>query len=109
MKGGNVWGFQAIARDITERKRAEFELQKSRNFVERIAATTPGVLYVFDLIAQRTVFSNREVVAVPGYKPEEIMSFEQLTWSYRASGRSIDDHRPLRGDAALAGRRNQAS
>lgn len=79
LEGGNAWGFQAIARDITERKRAEFELQKSRNFVERIAATTPGVLYVFDLIAQRTVFSNREVIAVLGYKPEEIMSFERMT------------------------------
>jgi diguanylate cyclase (GGDEF)-like protein/PAS domain S-box-containing protein len=79
LEGGNAWGFQAIARDITERKRAELELQKSRNFVERIAATTPGVLYVFDIASQRTVFSNKEVIAVLGYKPEEIMSFERLT------------------------------
>lgn len=67
-------GFQSIAREITERKRAEFELQRSRNFVERIAATTPGVLYVYDMEEKRTVFSNREVVTVLGYKPEEIMT-----------------------------------
>ena len=71
--GAGPMGFQAIAREITERKRAEFELQKSRNFVERIAATTPGVLYVYDLDERRAVFSNREIVTVLGYKPEEIM------------------------------------
>ncbi|HWE53305.1 MAG TPA: diguanylate cyclase [Bryobacteraceae bacterium] len=79
LEGGKAWGFQAIARDITERKRAELELQKSRNFVERIAATTPGVLYVFDIASMRTVFSNKEVIAVLGYKPEEMLSFERLT------------------------------
>ena len=67
-----ITGFQAIARDITERKRAELELQRSRNFVERIAATTPGILYVYDLVEQRNVFSNREVIAVLGYKPEDL-------------------------------------
>jgi diguanylate cyclase (GGDEF)-like protein/PAS domain S-box-containing protein len=72
MEGGAIVGFQAIAREITERKRTEQELQKSRNFVERIAATTPGILYVFDLVEQRNVFSNREVITVLGYKPEDI-------------------------------------
>ncbi len=57
---------------MTERKQAEFELQKSRNFIERIAATTPGILYVYDIVERRSVFSNREIIAVLGYKPEEI-------------------------------------
>jgi diguanylate cyclase (GGDEF)-like protein/PAS domain S-box-containing protein len=74
VEGGTVGGFQAIARDITERKRAELELQRSRSFVERIAATTPGVLYVYDIAQQCAVFSNREVITVLGYKPEEIMT-----------------------------------
>ena len=69
---GKIVGFQAIAREITERKLAEIELQKSRNFVERIATATPGILYVYDLVERRNVYSNREVVAVLGYKPEEI-------------------------------------
>ena len=72
IEDGNIMGFQAIARDITERRFAELELQKSRNFVERIAATTPGILYVYDLVEQRNVFSNREVITVLGYKPEDI-------------------------------------
>lgn len=68
-----IIGFQAIARDITERRKAELELKKSRNFVERIAATTPGILYVYDLVERRNVYSNREVVSVLGYKPEDIL------------------------------------
>jgi diguanylate cyclase (GGDEF)-like protein/PAS domain S-box-containing protein len=77
MEGANAIGFQAIAREITERKRAEYDLQKSRPFVERIAATTPGILYVYDLDQRRNVYSNREAVAVLGYKPEEVDSFSR--------------------------------
>jgi diguanylate cyclase (GGDEF)-like protein/PAS domain S-box-containing protein len=68
-----VAGFQAIAREITERKLAEIELQRSRHFVERIATATPGILYVYDLVERRNVYSNREVVSVLGYKPEQIL------------------------------------
>jgi diguanylate cyclase (GGDEF)-like protein/PAS domain S-box-containing protein len=78
LEGGKATGFQAIARDITDRKRTEAELKKSRNFVERIAATTPGILYVYDLVERRNVFSNREVVTVLGYKPEEMRKIEDL-------------------------------
>ncbi|MDP9053752.1 MAG: diguanylate cyclase [Acidobacteriota bacterium] len=67
-----ITGFQAIVRDISERKRAELELQRSRNFVERIAAATPGILYVYDLVERRNVFSNREVISVLGYQPEKL-------------------------------------
>ena len=75
---GKITGFQAIAREITERKLAEFELQKSRNFVERIAATTPGILYVYDLVERRNVYSNREVITVLGYKPEDLQKTDGL-------------------------------
>ena len=72
MNNGKVTGFQGIAREITKRKRAEHELQKSRTFVERIAATTPGILYVYDMEERRNIFSNREVTSVLGYRPEEM-------------------------------------
>lgn len=70
--GGKITGFQSIARDITERKRAEAELEKARNFVERIAATTPGILYVYDLEEKRNLFVNREMYTVLGYREEEL-------------------------------------
>ncbi len=75
-------GFQAIARDITERKRIDAELAKKHSFMERLAAATPGILYVFDLADRKTVFANRELAAVLGYKqlghkPDESSDFDQ--------------------------------
>ncbi len=92
---GKIAGFQAIAREITERKLAEIELQKNRNFVERIATTTPGVLYVYDLIERRNVYSNREVVSVLGYGSEEIRKMEESSQGfYHPDDRAlIDAHR----------------
>jgi diguanylate cyclase (GGDEF)-like protein/PAS domain S-box-containing protein len=75
---GRITGFQAIARDITDRKRTELELQKSRAFVERIAATTPGILYVYDLVEHRNVFTNREAIAVLGYNLDEVRQGESV-------------------------------
>ena len=73
-----VTGFQAIGRDVTDRKRMEAELKRSRMFVDRIAATTPGILYVYDLIEQRNVYSNREVISVLGYEPEAMPNMTVL-------------------------------
>ena len=73
-ENGVVTGFQSIARDITERKKAEAELERSRLFVERIAATTPGILYVHDLDDQKNVYVNREMFAVLGYEEEDCNS-----------------------------------
>jgi diguanylate cyclase (GGDEF)-like protein/PAS domain S-box-containing protein len=99
MGEGKIAGFQAIAREITERKVAELELQKSRNFVERIATATPGILYVYDLVERRNAYSNREVVTVLGYKPEEIRKIEGLSRTlYHPDDHAIIDahHEALR-------------
>ena len=74
LDGNRVRGYQAIARDITERRRAEADLERSRAFVERIALTTPGLLYVFDLVAKKNVFSNREVAELLGYNVDEFQN-----------------------------------
>ena len=75
---GKIVGFQAMARDITERKRLETDLAASRAFLEGMSATAPGLLYVFDLVERKTVYANREIAAVLGYKPEEAGDFDQM-------------------------------
>jgi diguanylate cyclase (GGDEF)-like protein/PAS domain S-box-containing protein len=82
MEGGAVTGLHGIAREITEQKLAEQDLRKSRAFVERIAATTPGILYVYDLDERRNVYSNREVTSVLGYQSEEVASVTDPVLEY---------------------------
>lgn len=64
--------FIAIQRDITERKQAEELLQQSQHFIQRIADTTPNILYLYDLIEQRTVYVNHQITELLGYTPETI-------------------------------------
>jgi diguanylate cyclase (GGDEF)-like protein/PAS domain S-box-containing protein len=78
MDGNRIAGFQGIARDITERKRAEADLARRHSFLEGLASTTPGLFYVFDLVDRKTVFANRELAVVLGYKPEDSGDFDQI-------------------------------
>ncbi|MDX2214995.1 MAG: histidine kinase dimerization/phosphoacceptor domain -containing protein [Oculatellaceae cyanobacterium bins.114] len=54
--------FQSVGRDITERKQAEIALQNSQRFIQKIADTAPILLYVYDFIENRMVYSNRDTV-----------------------------------------------
>ncbi|MEG4234691.1 PAS domain S-box protein [Microcoleus sp. Pol11C3] len=61
-----------VGRDITAYKQAEAALQESQRFVERIANTSPNLLYVYDETEQRNVYSNREITDILGYTVEEV-------------------------------------
>ena len=64
-------GFVAAWRDITERKRTEEALRESQRFIQRIADTTPELLYIYDLREELTVYVNRQIAEL-GYTPESI-------------------------------------
>jgi PAS domain S-box-containing protein len=64
--------FLSIVRDVTSKKRTESELKESQWFAQRIAETTPNVLFVYDLIERRNVYTNERSVDVLGYTPKEI-------------------------------------
>ncbi|MEG4118070.1 PAS domain S-box protein [Microcoleus sp. N9_B4] len=61
-----------IGRDITAQKQAEAALQESQRFVERIANTSPNLLFVYDESEQRNVYSNREITDTLGYTSAEV-------------------------------------
>jgi PAS domain S-box-containing protein len=71
---GNIYRMIGNSIDITERKLAETALQESQRFVERIADTSPNILYVYDEIEQRNVYSNREITDTLGYTVEEVQA-----------------------------------
>jgi PAS domain S-box-containing protein len=61
-----------VIRNVTDRRRVEAELQESQLFAQRVAETTPNVLFVYDLIERRNVYANERSVDVLGYSPKEI-------------------------------------
>jgi PAS domain S-box-containing protein len=71
---GEVVGMIGIAVDITERKQAEVQLQESRHFIQQIAETVPGIVYVYDLIEQRNVYVNQQVTKLLGHTPAQVQA-----------------------------------
>ncbi|WP_066426458.1 PAS domain-containing protein [Anabaena sp. 4-3] len=57
-----------------ELRRSQEQLRESQKFIERIAETTPGILYVYDLVEQRNVYLNGQVVKLLGYSCESIQA-----------------------------------
>jgi len=64
--------FAARVSPELERRRAEARLLESQRFNQRIAETTPNVLFVYDLLERRNVYANDRSVDVLGYTPDEI-------------------------------------
>lgn len=64
-----------LKQEIAERKKAEEALQASQQFIEKVANATPNILYVYDLLEQRNVYTNREITRVLGYDATDIELF----------------------------------
>ncbi len=58
--------------DVSARVESKLALMQSEDFLQRVAAITPGVLHVFDLATRRTVFINRSVASLLGFTPEQV-------------------------------------
>jgi PAS domain S-box-containing protein len=71
---GRVEFVGGVVVDITPVKRAERELEENKAFLERVLGVTPDLIYIFDIVEQRNVFSNREMLDVLGFSPEDILA-----------------------------------
>ncbi|MCA1994275.1 MAG: PAS domain S-box protein, partial [Coleofasciculus sp. S288] len=61
-----------LTKELRERQRVEEELQESKRLLSAIIETHPNILYVYDLIEQRSFHYNRELYTSIGYTPEEV-------------------------------------
>jgi PAS domain S-box-containing protein len=74
---GQLATYLAVLRDITERKRAEREAAESQNLFRLIADACPDMIYIYDRVADRNTYTNREVFAILGYTPEQVQAMGQ--------------------------------
>ena len=68
----NVIGLCGFAEDITEKKRVEDELKKTKNFLETIVESTGSPIVGLD-VEGKIKFVNRALEEITGYKRDEIL------------------------------------
>lgn len=61
---------QIIVRDISDRVRAEEEIKKQQQLIEKTLNTAPILTYVFDIEETKNVFMNKAGIKNLGYTPE---------------------------------------
>ena len=66
-------GVGAVIVDITELKRTQQALQDSRNLIEQITESSPGIIYIYDLEEWRYVYVNQSIKDILGYTPDKIL------------------------------------
>ena len=71
-KGGKISGFQAVMRDITERKESEESIRESEEKLRMIFDNVNDVIIYVDRTG-KIIDVNRKVEDVLGYKPEEVI------------------------------------
>ncbi len=80
----NLTGFLAIARSISKKSaklkqkpdltllRNNSLLTEKLNFIQKIAASSPNIFYVYDLIANHQIYANRNMALMLGYSVAEM-------------------------------------
>ncbi|PSN19732.1 hypothetical protein C7271_05790 [filamentous cyanobacterium CCP5] len=63
-----------IFQDSTSCQRVTVQLEESQHFIQHVAATLPGILYVYDLVEQRNIYVNRQVSDLLGYSEVQLQT-----------------------------------
>ncbi len=60
-----------LKREISERKQAQEHLMESKQFIERIAQTSPNIISLFNLPTEEHIYKSRSILELFGYTGDE--------------------------------------
>jgi len=69
---GQIYRLVATCLDISDRKQVEQALRENQTFIEQVANSSPGILYIFDLEHKRNIYVNHELSDVLGYSNDQV-------------------------------------
>ena len=69
---GRRW-VASVVTEITGLKKAQDDLQRSRNFARQLSESNPGIIYIFDIQERQSTYLNSSVENILGYAPEEVI------------------------------------
>ncbi|KAA3615349.1 MAG: PAS domain S-box protein [Calditrichaeota bacterium] len=67
-----ITGFISTSNDVTERKQVEEALRESKAFNETLLNTSPDIIYIYDLVWRKNIYSNKGILNLLGYSRAEI-------------------------------------
>jgi len=71
---GNLFKFEGIISDITEKKEAEIALRKSEFSFRMLVESIDDIFWIFDLTVQKLIYISPQRERLTGRKPEDVMA-----------------------------------
>lgn len=70
---GTVNSVLLVCTEITDQKQTEESLRASKRFIERVADSSPHILYVYDLLDDCYIYANHQLSRILGYTLQELL------------------------------------
>jgi PAS domain S-box-containing protein len=64
--------------ELIGRQNVEVALRESYHLTDQIVSTMPDVVYIFDVVARRNLYTNRDITGLLGYSAEQFQSVNVL-------------------------------
>lgn len=81
-EAGKPWQYLSIRFEITTHKQIAAALRENQAFVQRVTESSPNLIYIYDLVERRNVYSNRGIYSAPGYTIPEVQAMGSEVFPY---------------------------
>lgn len=71
---GQLLGAVVVMHDITEQTKLQNQISEEKNFTEKVINASPSIIYIFDLVEAKNLYSNDGIETILGYSKQDIQS-----------------------------------